>query len=210
MFIVDCSGIHRGLGTHVTKIRSLTLDTASLTPEMTVLIMSIGNATSNRIWEKNMSATDKIQPNASREARARFITAKYAEKAFVSSVSSPDQSSKLLNAVSNIQFASVLKLIAEGGRLATTPALHSALGYLNSPPIQKDGRFVMAELCLQNGASLSTLEQCTITQPFGQTKVIECSVLHCAAAYQDVEAITYLLEKGADPQILVMAFKLTD
>ncbi|CAJ0886275.1 14520_t:CDS:2 [Entrophospora sp. SA101] len=55
----QCSGIHRSLGTHVSKIRSLTLDTTSYTPDLVQLIKSIGNARSNAIWEANLLHSDE-------------------------------------------------------------------------------------------------------------------------------------------------------
>ncbi|CAI2171027.1 3349_t:CDS:2 [Funneliformis geosporum] len=51
---IECSGIHRSLGTHISKIRSLTLDTTSYTPDLVNLIKSIGNARSNAIWEATL------------------------------------------------------------------------------------------------------------------------------------------------------------
>ncbi|CAG8528366.1 5193_t:CDS:2 [Acaulospora colombiana] len=45
----------KNLGTHISKIRSLTLDTTSYTPDLIQLIKSIGNARSNAIWEATLS-----------------------------------------------------------------------------------------------------------------------------------------------------------
>ncbi|CAG8653164.1 11959_t:CDS:2, partial [Acaulospora morrowiae] len=56
---IECSGIHRSLGTHISKIRSLTLDTTSYTPDLIQLIKSIGNARSNAIWEATLQSPDK-------------------------------------------------------------------------------------------------------------------------------------------------------
>ncbi|RHZ52572.1 hypothetical protein Glove_460g5 [Diversispora epigaea] len=53
---IECSGIHRSLGTHISKIRSLTLDTTSYTPDLIQLIKSIGNSRSNSIWEATLKS----------------------------------------------------------------------------------------------------------------------------------------------------------
>ncbi|RGB42004.1 hypothetical protein C1646_684264 [Rhizophagus diaphanus] len=60
---IECSGIHRSLGTHISKIRSLTLDTNSYTPDLINLIKSIGNARSNAIWEATLEQRQTGQQN---------------------------------------------------------------------------------------------------------------------------------------------------
>ncbi|RIB12559.1 hypothetical protein C2G38_2200324 [Gigaspora rosea] len=60
---IECSGIHRSLGTHISKIRSLTLDTTSYTPDLVQLIKSIGNARSNAIWEATLSTKEQHTDN---------------------------------------------------------------------------------------------------------------------------------------------------
>ncbi|CAG8433792.1 11374_t:CDS:10 [Diversispora eburnea] len=78
---IECSGIHRSLGTHISKIRSLTLDTTSYTPDLIQLIKSIGNSPVSSKIERN---EDKADPtNDSREVKQKFIIAKYIDRAFV-------------------------------------------------------------------------------------------------------------------------------
>lgn len=84
---IECSGIHRSLGTHVSKVRSLTLDTVSFTADIVEIIMQIGNRLSNQIWEARLDPTTKLQPQGSRDQRLRFITDKYVERLFVNPIS---------------------------------------------------------------------------------------------------------------------------
>ena len=81
----ECVGIHRGLGTHISKTRSLSLDVRVWEPEVVKVMAELGNAISNKIYEArghNLKAkkatedTDKIK-------RMVWINAKYVEKAFV-------------------------------------------------------------------------------------------------------------------------------
>ena len=46
---IDCSGIHRSFGTHISKVRSVKLD--KWDKESTLLIDSIGNRKANQYWE---------------------------------------------------------------------------------------------------------------------------------------------------------------
>ncbi|KIW01466.1 uncharacterized protein PV09_07223 [Verruconis gallopava] len=84
---IECSGIHRSLGTHVSKVRSLTLDPNSFTSDIVEILMKVGNRVSNAIYEAKMERGQKLMPQANREQRLRFITMKYVERAFVLPIS---------------------------------------------------------------------------------------------------------------------------
>ena len=84
----ECSGLHRSLGTHISKVRSLTLDVTSFTPDLVELLCQVGNRMANSIWEAKVDAAQR--PNvhsSSRESRLKFITAKYVQRAFVAPLS---------------------------------------------------------------------------------------------------------------------------
>ncbi|KAK9447549.1 uncharacterized protein V1518DRAFT_421282 [Limtongia smithiae] len=53
---IECSGLHRSLGTHISKIRSLTLDTTSFTPDLVDALLAIGNKNANSVWEAQPAA----------------------------------------------------------------------------------------------------------------------------------------------------------
>ncbi|GAB0201392.1 arf-GAP with GTPase, ANK repeat and PH domain-containing protein 2 [Grus japonensis] len=64
LICIECSGIHRNLGTHLSRVRSLDLD--DWPRELTLVLTSIGNATANSIWEKNPQGRSKPTHESSR------------------------------------------------------------------------------------------------------------------------------------------------
>jgi Arf-GAP/SH3 domain/ANK repeat/PH domain-containing protein len=114
---IECSGIHRSLGTHISKVRSLTLDITSFTADIVELLLAIGNRVSNMVWEAKLEPGIKPSPQATREQRLKFITAKYVDRAFVAPISAtlsaygtPDDT--LLAAVKKNQIQQVLYALA--------------------------------------------------------------------------------------------------
>lgn len=72
---MQCSGIHRSLGVHISKVRSATLDT--WLPEQVAFIQSMGNERANSYWEA------ELPPNYDRVGIENFIRAKYEDKRWV-------------------------------------------------------------------------------------------------------------------------------
>ncbi|KAI9093250.1 hypothetical protein K1719_027264 [Acacia pycnantha] len=85
---MQCSGIHRSLGVHISKVRSATLDT--WLPEQVAFIQSMGNEKANSYWEA------ELPPNYDRVGIENFIRAKYEEKRWVAKDGKPTSPSRLL------------------------------------------------------------------------------------------------------------------
>ena len=77
---IECSGIHRNLGSHISKVRSLILDVWSQLNIQT--LENIGNTKANAYWERNMKPGVKPGPGSSRETKVNFIKSKYCLKSF--------------------------------------------------------------------------------------------------------------------------------
>uniref|UniRef100_A0A2K6MRF0 Arf-GAP with coiled-coil, ANK repeat and PH domain-containing protein n=2 Tax=Rhinopithecus TaxID=542827 RepID=A0A2K6MRF0_RHIBE len=99
---IECSGIHRSLGVHFSKVRSLTLDTWE--PELLKLMCELGNDVINRVYEANVEkmGIKKPQPGQRQEKEA-YIRAKYVERKFVDkysiSLSPPEQQKKFVSKI---------------------------------------------------------------------------------------------------------------
>uniref|UniRef100_A0A8C6TFK1 Arf-GAP with coiled-coil, ANK repeat and PH domain-containing protein n=1 Tax=Neogobius melanostomus TaxID=47308 RepID=A0A8C6TFK1_9GOBI len=80
---IVCSGIHRSLGVHFSKVRSLTLD--SWEPELIKLMCELGNTVINRIYEARIDeiTIKKPQSSSPRGDKESWIKSKYVEKKFI-------------------------------------------------------------------------------------------------------------------------------
>ncbi|KAM6046326.1 arf-GAP with coiled-coil, ANK repeat and PH domain-containing protein 3 [Chlamydotis macqueenii] len=83
LLCIECSGIHRSLGVHCSKVRSLTLD--SWEPELLKLMCELGNSTMNQIYEAQCEELGLKKPTAgsSRQDKEAWIKVKYVEKKFL-------------------------------------------------------------------------------------------------------------------------------
>uniref|UniRef100_A0A8C0V0N7 ArfGAP with RhoGAP domain, ankyrin repeat and PH domain 3 n=1 Tax=Cyanistes caeruleus TaxID=156563 RepID=A0A8C0V0N7_CYACU len=75
----QCAGQHRSLGSNISKVQSLKLDTSVWSNEIVQLFIVLGNDRANRFWAARLPATEAIAPDSGAEQRRDFITRKYRE-----------------------------------------------------------------------------------------------------------------------------------
>ncbi|NWZ24747.1 ARAP3 protein, partial [Asarcornis scutulata] len=68
---------HRSLGSNISKVQSLKLDTSVWSNEIVQLFIVLGNDRANRFWAARLPTAEALHPDASAEQRRDFIARKY-------------------------------------------------------------------------------------------------------------------------------------
>ncbi|CAK7289738.1 arf-GAP with SH3 domain, ANK repeat and PH domain-containing protein 1 isoform X1 [Vulpes vulpes] len=115
---IECSGIHREMGVHISRIQSLELDKLG-TSEL-LLAKNVGNNSFNDIMEANLpSPSPKPTPSSDMTVRKEYITAKYVDHKFSrKACSSPSAKlNELLEAIKSRDLLALIQVYAEGVEL---------------------------------------------------------------------------------------------
>ncbi|VDK87176.1 unnamed protein product [Onchocerca ochengi] len=110
LICIECSGIHRNLGSHISKVRSLDLDDWPM--EYLNVMEAIGNKKANAIWEYSAPSGRKPQAGSSREEKEKWIKVKYEGKRFLPPIAIDEPLGRqLLNAVFNNDLDALLPIL---------------------------------------------------------------------------------------------------
>ncbi|XP_029114188.1 arf-GAP with SH3 domain, ANK repeat and PH domain-containing protein 3 isoform X1 [Scleropages formosus] len=185
---IECSGIHRELGVHYSRIQSLTLDMLS-TSEL-LLAVSIGNTRFNDIMEAGLpNDLVKPLPNSDMSARKEYIMAKYAERRYVLHKQDGDLY-RVYDAVKARDLTALLQLFAEGEDLAKPAAVPEAQDLQETAlhlavRLAERSSLGLVDFLTQNGSCLEKKTQ------EGNT------ALHYSAIYNKPECVKLLLKGKA-------------
>ncbi|XP_049426004.1 arf-GAP with GTPase, ANK repeat and PH domain-containing protein 1 isoform X2 [Epinephelus fuscoguttatus] len=154
LICIECSGIHRNLGTHLSRVRSLDLDEWPL--ELIKVMSAIGNELANSVWEANTQGRLKPAPDASREERERWIRAKYEQRLFLASLPGTDLSlgQQLLRATAEEDLRSVVLLLAHGSRQQVNETCGEGDGRNALHLASRKGNVVITQLLIWYGVDL--------------------------------------------------------
>ncbi|XP_035010931.2 BAR_ACAPs and ArfGap_ACAP domain-containing protein [Hippoglossus stenolepis] len=188
---IECSGIHRSLGVHLSKVRSLTLD--SWEAEQLKLLCVLGNDVMNQIYEARCSEEGRVKPSANspRAEKEMWIKEKYVEKRFVqNSRSDPDQRHKAAAGLRLYQAALDGDLVAMAVALAEGAEVNGSIaeeeGRTGLIGAAVGGSLLACEFLLQNGANVNYRDL------RGQ------GALHAAATAGHTGQVCLLLKRGAN------------
>ncbi|KAH8377844.1 hypothetical protein KR093_007449 [Drosophila rubida] len=158
LMCIECSGIHRNLGSHISKVRSLGLDDWPA-PHLSVML-AIGNSLANSVWEANTRQRIKPTALASHEEKERWIRSKYEAKELLAPLGSGNHATaaspgqQLIEAVIRADIKSIVSILAHcqsevtnanvSARDVRTPLLLACA----------IGNLAIAQLLVWNGANI--------------------------------------------------------
>lgn len=189
---IECSGVHRELGVHISRIQSLTLDNLGTSQLLLARVMT--NNGFNETMEATMTQSRKPSPTSPMEERCEFIRAKYVDRKFTVRTCSDENDllHDLEHAVTARHLYQLLQAFAEGVILtAVLPnykntadtALHVAVA-------QEDGTSLhIVDFLVQNSPGLD------VQNKAGNTPV------HTAVLHNQTECMKLLLRSGAGVDI---------
>ncbi|KAL6066153.1 phosphatidylinositol-3,4,5-trisphosphate binding [Balamuthia mandrillaris] len=178
LICIQCSGVHRSLGVHLSKVRSITLD--DLPHETLELLKALGNPLLNSIWEANLtghpSGMQKPSPKDDRNTKEAFIIAKYRSKEFVSPLPKENINKLLFEASSRGDLNKMLQCIAqEGGAAAVNFVNESEKGRMPLHAASLAGHLLAVQLLILNDATLHAKDKdgCTALDLAANNDIIQ-------------------------------------
>ncbi|XP_055810526.1 ADP-ribosylation factor GTPase-activating protein AGD3 isoform X3 [Solanum dulcamara] len=216
---IECSGVHRNLGVHISKVRSLTLDVKVWEPSVIALFQSLGNTFANSVWEESLQARGAFQVNVSAASsyrsdqkqqlyiskpghadpistKEKFIHAKYADKSFVRRTKDGHSAAQMMwEAVRANDKKAVYRLIvsseADVNALYKQVVSNSSLTLAKVMLLQEQPYTDQSSTCLK--MDLASPSERHIIGDFDG-----CSLLHLACETADLGMLELLMQYGAN------------
>ncbi|NXK06908.1 AGAP1 protein, partial [Herpetotheres cachinnans] len=154
LICIECSGIHRNLGTHLSRVRSLDLDDWPI--ELIKVMTSIGNELANSVWEENSQGHMKPSSDSTREEKELWIRAKYEQKLFLAPLQCLELSlgQHLLRATAEEDLRTVILLLAHGTREEVNETCGDGDGRTALHLACRKGNVVLVQLLIWYGVNM--------------------------------------------------------
>ncbi|XP_060088484.1 arf-GAP with GTPase, ANK repeat and PH domain-containing protein 1 isoform X5 [Heteronotia binoei] len=154
LMCIECSGIHRNLGTHLSRVRSLDLDDWPV--ELIKVMSSIGNELANSVWEEMTQGRVKPSPDSTREEKEHWIRAKYEQKLFLAPLPCLELSlgQHLLRATAEEDLRTVILLLAHGSREEVNETCGDGDGRSSLHLACRKGNVVLVQLLIWYGVDV--------------------------------------------------------
>ncbi|CAJ2679561.1 unnamed protein product [Trifolium pratense] len=196
LLCIECSGVHRNFGVHISKVRSITLDVRVWEPTILELFNNLGNTYCNSIWEGLLLLGDErvgesnvpLKPCSTdpSQHKEKYIQAKYVEKSLVireeDTPENPSVSTKIWQAVQDINVREVYRLIVTSTSNPINTNYDDVVPHADTEGNQHD-----PEACLRNKET-NERESC----------FRGWSILHLACHSDSTLMVELLLQFGAD------------
>ncbi|KAJ8752613.1 hypothetical protein K2173_005502 [Erythroxylum novogranatense] len=207
LICIECSGVHRNLGVHISKVRSLTLDVKVWEQSVLNLFQSLGNIYINSVWEEMLlpssSPPDEIAkgfPDSDRKRQCRitkpipddpisvkeqFIHAKYTDKMFVRKMKDNPHPLHVAQQLNESIHANDIKTVYRN-IICSTPDINAIRGSASLENTKNPD----IEHCCFEGANIGI--------PVTKDIFYGCSLLHLACLTADIGMAELLLQYGAN------------